>query len=390
MNPIQPVHSQLDRIQYRSLIVGLAGLTLCAAGAFLNPEQFFRSYLLAYLFWIGIALGCFAIVMLHHLVGGAWGFVIRRLLESGTRTLPLMAVLFLPLLLGLHDLYHWAHPAEVAGDKILQHKSLYLNIPFFLARAGMYFAVWIAVTYLLNKWSLTQDRTGEAFLTRRLQFLSGPGLVLYVLTVTFASIDWVMSLEPHWFSTIYGIMFVVGQALAALAFVTAVAVLLADREPLSQVISSAHFHDLGNLLLAFVVLWAYVAFSQYLITWSANLAEEITWYLHRTKGGWAWIGLFLILFHFILPFLLLLSRDTKRRTRMLLIVASTVICMRLVDLFWLVMPAFHPAGFSVHWMDLVAPIGVGGIWVAVFVWQLKRGALLPLHDPRLREAFGRG
>lgn len=379
----QRVHPRLDRIQHRSLIAGGVGLGLCLLGAFLNPEQFFHSYLVAYLFWTGIALGSFAIVMLHHLTGGGWGFVIRRLLEAGTRTLPLMAVLFVPLLFGLPDLYVWARPAEVAGDALLQHKSAYLNVPFFLFRTVVYFAIWIGVTYFLNKWSVEQDRTAEPLLTRRLQVLSGPGLVLYGLTATFASIDWAMSLEPHWFSTIYGVMFIVGQVLAALALMILMAVLLADREPLSNVVSPAYLVDLGNLLLAFVMFWAYMAFSQYIVIWSGNLPEEITWYLHRTTGGWQWIALFLIIFHFAVPFLLLLSRVTKRNVQMLSAVAGAVIVMRLVDLFWLVVPAFHHTGVTIHWMDLVAPVGVGGIWMWFFIWQLKGRPLLPLHDPRL-------
>ncbi len=381
-------HPRLDRIQQRSLIAGGVGLGLCLGGAFLSPEQFFRSYLFAYLFWTGIALGSFAIVMLHHLTGGGWGFVIRRLLEAGTRTLPLMAVLFVPLLFGLPDLYVWARPAEVAGDALLQHKSAYLNVPFFLVRTGIYFAAWISITYFINKWSLEQDRTAEPFLTRRLQFLSGPGLVVYGLTVTFASIDWAMSLEPHWFSTIYGVMFIVGQVLATLALMIPLALLLADREPLSNVVSPAYVLDLGNLLLAFVMFWAYMAFSQYIVIWSGNLPEEISWYLHRTTGGWQWIALFLIIFHFALPFLLLLSRVTKRSIQMLSAVAVALIVIRLVDLFWLVAPTFHHAGVHIHWMDLAAPIGVGGIWMWVFLWQLKGRSLLPLHDPRLPGILG--
>ncbi len=384
----QRVHPRLDRIQHRSLIAGGVGLGLCLGGAFLSPEQFFRSYLVAYLFWTGIALGSFAIVMLHHLTGGGWGFVIRRLLEAGTRTLPLMAVLFVPLLFGLPDLYVWARPAEVASDPILQHKSLYLNIPFFLIRTAGYFAIWIGVTYFLNKWSVEQDRTAEPLLTRRLQVLSGPGLVLYGLTATFASIDWAMSLEPHWLSTIYGVMFIVGQVLATLALMIPMALLLADREPLSNVVSPAYLVDLGNFLLAFVMLWAYMAFSQYIVIWSGNLPEEIPWYLHRTTGGWQWIALFLIIFHFAVPFLLLLSRVTKRSVQMLSAVAAALIVARFVDLFWLVVPAFHHTGVHIHWMDLVAPIGIGGIWMWFFIWQLKGRSLLPLHDPRLAGILG--
>ncbi len=387
MTRTEVVHSELDRIQRRSLLVGGVGLTLCVGGALLDPAQFFQSYLFAYLFWIGIALGSLAILMLHHLVGGAWGFVIRRVLEAAAGTLPVMALLFVPILFGLHDLYVWARPEAVAGSELLQHKSPYLNVPFFLIRTAIYFAAWIGLAFLFNEWSLEQDRTGEPALSRRLQMLSGPGLLVYGLTMTFGSIDWVMSLEPEWFSTIYGITFMVGQALAGFAFAILIAVLLADRQPLAGVVSAAHFHDLGNLLLAFVMLWAYMAFSQFLIIWTGNLPEEITWYLHRAGGGWNWVGLFVVIFHFAVPFLLLLSRGAKRRLHMLFAVAMTIVVMRLVDLFWLVAPAFHPSGVRVHWMDLVAPIGVGGIWMGVFARQLKGRPLLPPHDPYVKEAF---
>jgi hypothetical protein len=341
---------------------------------------------MAYLFWTGIALGCFAIVMLHHMVGGGWGFVIRRLLESGTRTIPLMAVLFLPLFLGLHDLYEWTHSEVVSNDEVLQHKSPYLNVTSFSIRAAAYFAIWMIGAYFLNKWSLEQDRTADRALTRRLQILSGPGLVVYGATVTFASVDWAMSLEPHWFSTIYGIVFMVGQGLATLAFMIIALALLANRKPLSDVVSPQHFHDLGNLMLAFVMLWAYVVFSQFLIIWSGNLPEEIPWYLRRTEGGWQWIAIMLAVFHFALPFVLLLSRGTKRKVRALAMVAVAMIFMRLIDMFWLVAPA-HRTGLSIHWLDVAAPIGIGGIWVAAFVWQLKGKALLPIYDPRLEETL---
>ncbi|MGH7425587.1 MAG: hypothetical protein ACREJP_05415, partial [Candidatus Methylomirabilales bacterium] len=363
-------------------------LMLCLAGAWLNTEQFFRSYLLAYLYWISISLGSFGIVMLHHLTGGGWGFLIRRLLESGTRTLPLMALLFVPLLVGLPHLYLWAQPAAVAADEALRHKSLYLNVPFFTLRTAVYFAAWIGLASVLNRWSLRQDRTAEPHLTRRLQILSGPGLVVYGLTATFASIDWVMSLDPHWFSTIYGMIFIMGQGLTTLAFMITVALILGGRGPLAAAISPARIHDLGNLLLAFVMLWAYLAFSQFLIIWSGNLSEEIPWYLHRGQGGWEWVALFLIVFYFGIPFLLLLSRETKRRARVLVAVAAALVLIRLVDLFWLVAPTFHPAGVRIHWMDLVAPVALGGIWTATFIWYLKGISLVPLHDPRFREGLG--
>jgi hypothetical protein len=373
-----------DRLQRWALAVGGGGVVLCGGGVLLNPTQFFRSYLLAYLFWLGIPLGSLAVLMLHHLVGGAWGAVVRRVLESATRTLPLLVLLFVPLLLGLHDLYSWARPEVVVNDALLQRKSSYLNIPFFVLRSAGYLAVWLAVSYLLNAWSLAQDRTAADPFERRLRLLSGPGLVVYVLTATFASVDWAMSLEPHWFSTIYGILVIVGQLLATLAFAVLVTALLAETPPLSEVISPALFPDLGNLLLAFVMIWAYMAISQFLIIWAGNLPEEITWYIQRTQGGWEWVGLALVLFYFTLPFLLLLSRGVKQRARFLAWVAATILVMHAVDLFWLVVPAFQPVGISLHWMDVVALLGMGGIWIAVFVWQLQGRALLPVHDPGLQ------
>jgi hypothetical protein len=387
MTATESTRRDFDVFQRRSLVVGITALAACAAGAVASPEQFFRSYLLAYLFWIGIALGCFAVVMLHHLVGGGWGFVIRRLLESGTRTLPLMLVLLIPLLFGLRYIYVWARPEAVAADELLQHKSAYLNVPFFLVRTAFYFAAWLGLAYFLNKWSAEQDRAPSAGIKTRLQNLSGPGLVLYGLTVTFASVDWVMSLEPHWFSTIYGIIFMVGQALATLAFVIAALMLLANRRPLADVLRPQHFHDLGNLMLAFVMLWAYVAFSQFLIIWSGNLPEETPWYIARFNGGWGWIAVLLIVFHFMLPFLLLLSRQNKRRLRMLASIAAAMIVVRFLDMLWVVLPAFHAKELRIHWMDLLAPVGIGGIWLATFVWQLKGRPMLPAQPAPLGEGL---
>ncbi|MGE5444003.1 MAG: hypothetical protein ACM3SR_05285 [Ignavibacteriales bacterium] len=390
MNITQELYSQLNRVQKYSLIIGALSLALCVVGAFFNREQFFRSYLLAYVFWIGIALGCFAVLMMYYLVGGLWGVVIRRLLESGTRTLPLMVLLFMPIAFGLSDLYIWARPEAVARDELLQQKSGYLNVPFFLIRAVIYFAVWIGIAYFFNKWSLEQDRTAEPSLIRRLRTLSGPGMVLYWLTATFASVDWIMSLEPHWFSSAYGMIIIAGQVLVTLAFVILMSLFLSGYEPLSNAISSARFHDLGNLLLTFLILWAYVAFSQYLITWSGNATDENSWYVHRMKGGWEWVGLSLMIFYFFLPFLLLLSRYVKRRAQALSAIAAVIIFMHLVYDFWLVEPTFHRTGLRIHWMDFVAPIGIGGIWITVFIHGLKGRALLPIRDPRLEEVLEHG
>ena len=392
VTPVAP--PEFDRLGKRALIVGIAGLALSALWAFFNAEQFFRSYLVAYVFWIGIVLGCLAILMVQHMSGGAWGLVIRRVLEAATRTFLPMALLFIPLAVGLKSIYIWADPDAAAGNatltKLLEHKEPYLNIWFFLGRVVFYFVVWISVTYFLNKWSLEQDRTGDRRITRKMQVLSGPGLVLYGLTVTFASIDWVMSLEPEWFSTIFGILFMGGQGVAAMAFIIAMLVLLKNRKPFSEIIAPRHFHDLGKLLLAFIMLWAYFNFSQFLIIWSGNLPEEIPWYIRRLQGPFKWIGLILVIFHFALPFLMLLSRNLKRDGRRLAALAIVVIIFRLVDIYWLIAPEFHHGQFHLHLLDIIAPIGLGGVWLWLFFQQLKKRPLLPVGDPDLEGAIGPG
>lgn len=389
MNTPEPFPLRLAFLQRRAWLVGAGGLLLGLVGLVLSPAQFFRSYLFAYLFWLSIAIGCAAVVMIYHLVGGAWGFVIRRLLEAGMRTLPVMAVLFLPLLLGLSSLYEWARPEAVAGDALLQHKSAYLNVPFFMVRAALYFAVWVGIAHFLHKWSLAQDETGDPALARRMETVSGPGLVLYGGAVTFAAVDWAMSLDPHWFSTIYGILWMVGQVLTALAFVIVALRLLANQEPLAGVLTRSHFHDLGNLLLAFVMLWAYVSFSQFLIIWSGNLTEEIPWYLRRLHGGWQEVGIALITYHFALPFLVLLTRRAKQSPLALACVAGGLLLMRLIDVFWFIAPEFHPTvGGALHLLDVLALVGIGGIWLGGFIGHLKKVPLLPLHDPQRETVVG--
>jgi hypothetical protein len=385
MRQTETISPQLNRIQMLALIVGVVGAVLAVIGAFINPEQFFYSYLFGYVFWISLALGCFAIMMIHHLVGGTWGFVIRRFLESGAMTLLLMAVLFIPIIFGLRQLYLWARPEEVAEIALLQHKAPYLNVPFFLGRAVLYFVIWIGLAYLFNRWSAEQDRTGDPRLAGRMYTFSAVGLILYTLTATFAAYDWMMSLEPEWFSSIYGVIFMAGQALVTIAFVIILARWLEKREPLSQWLSIPVFNDLGNFLMAFIAFWAYVSFSQYLIIYQSNLPEAVTWYITRSQGGWQWVALILIFFHFALPFVVLLARRIKRNERILTAVAIYMMVMHAVDLFWLVMPSFHRVGLYVHWLDFVIPIGIGGFWVAFFIWQLQRKPLLPLNDPYFQE-----
>jgi hypothetical protein len=387
MSPDPALARAVTRVRRPALIAGIVGLAGCAIGALAAPQQFFRSYLFATLFWGGIALGCLAVLMLRYITGGAWGVPIRRPLESATRTLPLVALFFVPLLFGLSRLYDWARPEDVARDPILRHKTLYLNVPFFVGRGLLYVAAWLLLAFFLNRWSSEQDRAPSPGVNRRLQLLSSGGLVAYGLTITFWSIDWMMSLEPHWYSTMYGVLLIAGQALSGLAFATAVTILLSRYEPLSRVVSAENLHDLGKLLLAFVMFWAYVSFSQYLIIWAGNLPEEIPWYLRRLQGGWGWFGIALIVLHFALPFLLLLPADANRNPRILAFVAFLVVGMRCVDLFWLVRPAFDPGRFEVHWLDLAAFVGLGGLWITIFLWQLLERPLLPRNDPEFPEAL---
>lgn len=396
-----PVPADVADRRGPALVAGLAGLAVCAAGYFLDRDHFFRAYLIAYMFWLGVALGSLALMMVHHQSGGAWGLVIRRILEASSRTLPALAILFLPVVLGMGHLYPWTHADHVQQDEILRHKALYLNTPFFLVRALFYFASWIGLAWVLNRWSRRQD-DGDPAATRRMQLISGGGLVLYGLTITFASIDWVMSINPHWFSTIFGFLFMGGQGLSALAFTVVVATILWRRDPMHHVFNAGHFHDLGKLMLAFVMLWAYFNFSQYLIIYSGNLVEEIPYYITRTTHGWGYVALTLVIFHFAAPFALLLSRDLKRSANRLVLVAVAILVVRLVDLFFLVSPEFaasganlhlaagggaHESGLFVHWLDAAAPIGIGGIWLWLFLSRLAERPLLPVRDPHLTEAL---
>jgi hypothetical protein len=380
---------ELAGLQRRLLVAGAVGGAVSLVGLLVDVRQFLQSYLMAYMLCLGVTLGCLALGMIHQLSGGAWGVVIRRPIGAATRTLPVMTLLFLPIAFGVRYLYVWTNADLVARDEVLQHKHVYLNTPFFLIRAAIYFSVWNALAYFLNRWSLRQDQTAEEKLARRMQMLSGGGLLAYGFTITFASFDWMMSLEPHWFSTIYGVLIVGGQGLSALAFLIVVLVWLSRRAPLDRIVVPAHFHDLGNLMLAFVMLWAYFSFSQYLIIWSGNLPVEIAWYMHRLETGWRFVGIALIVGHFAVPFIVLLSRQVKRQPGLLLKVAVFVLLVRLVDLFWLIAPEFHQHGLAISWLDIVLPLALGAIWLGCFVWQLRGRAILPVHDPEFDEALGR-
>jgi hypothetical protein len=382
---------RLDRLGTRALVGGTAAFAVLAAIWVIWPRHFYPAYLVGYLFWLGIVLGSIGLCMLHHLVGGSWGLVVRRPLEAGAATAPLFALLFLPIALGMQSLYPWATPA--GAEHLSEHlRSGFLNAPLFLARALGYFCIWTALAFLLAGASSRQDHATDHRLSRRLQVLSGPGTVILFAASTFAAVDWIMSLEAPWVSTIFGAMVITGEAMATFAAMIAVTALLAEDEPMSAIAAPERLNDLGNLLLAFVMLWAYMSFSQYLIVWSGNLTEEIPWYLKRTRGGWEWVALALVICQFFLPFFLLLIRENKRHTRSLFHVALVILAMHWIDLVWLVVPASSdPASPRIAWIEVAASAlavcGVGGIWTALFLARLKRLPLVPLNDPSLLEAL---
>lgn len=393
----------LQSLQRRAAIVGGVGLGLWMLGwivalALDNAglrEKVFFSYLFAFCFSMSIPLGCLAIWMLHNQTGGVWGLVLRRALEAGARTIPFMAILFVPLAFGLGQLYPWVHPQQVqerAVRHVIEHRAAYMNPVAFLIRTAIYFALWSAIALRLDRWQIEQDRAWNVMRARRMQDLSGPGLLLYGLAVTFAAIDWLMSLEPEFFSTIYGVLIAIAQALPAYAFAVVIATHLTPPTPSSEAavhVEPELWNDVGNLMLALVMLWAYMSFAQLLLVWSGNLPEEIVWYLKRSQFGWQYVAIFLAVFYFAAPFSLLLSRALKRDPARLRMLALVVIAVSAVHFFWLITPVYaariadnHTGGpITLHWLDVAALAGVGGTTLAIFLWQLGRRPLTPPTAP---------
>lgn len=386
--------AEIGQMSSRFLMFGGIGLAGLVAGWFAAPDVFWQSYLIGFIFWINITLGSLAVLMVQHLSGGKWGLVARRVLEAATRTLPVMAILFIPLALNLPALYAWARP-EAASDPLIQTKASYLNASFFYMRAAAYFVIWGGLVFLLNRWSREQDERPAAIpgpADRRFRVLSGPGLVLYVLTITLMSVDWIMSLDPHWYSTIFGILTIGGQGLATMAFAILVLAGLARSQPMARVADAEAFHDLGKLMFAFVLLWAYFSVSQLLIIWSANLPEEIPFYLERLHGPWYPISVLVLLGQFVLPFLLLLSESFKRNPRTVARIALWILIMRVVDIAWTIGPVFEESrhGSSLHWLDFAAVLGIGAVWSFFFFRNLGSRAVVPARDPYLKEVLAHG
>src|SRR6202011_5200319 len=363
----------VDRIRQRALIAAVVGLLICIIGIIKAPDRFFPSYLLPFIFVLGLSLGSLGLLMLQHLTGGDWGIMIRRPLESATRALVVVAVLFIPILFRMKYLYSAWLNAPASGEGALsKFQQGYLTPGGFRIRAVIYFAIWGILVFLFNRWSREQDANRDDLAVhRRLKVFAGPGIILYVFVMTFAAIDWVMSLSPHWASTIYGFLFIAGQLISSMSLMIAVIVLLAGKEPLLGVVQKRHLHDLGKLLLAFVMLWAYFSFSQLLIIWSGNQPEEISFYRSRLYGQWGVVAVIVLVFHFFVPFFLLLSRDLKRNPRLLPKVAMWMIFVRLVDLFWMTRPEFTARAIP-SWIDFVVPIALIGLWLAFFAFYLQK------------------
>lgn len=379
--------ARLGKFQTLSLWAGVAALALCTAGFFPDRRQFFFSYLAGWLFWLGLSAGSLLIVMIHHLTGGRWGYPARRLWEAAFMVLPVMLLLFIPICFGLGELYPWARPADVLAEKVLRHRQGFQSGWAFAVRAAVILGILAGLAVSLRKCSLRQDATPDAAPTRRARVISGPGLIIAGLALTFASVDWVMSLEKRWFSSIFGIVFMGGQVLGAFAFAIVMLAMLRTEEPYRDTLNKTQVHPLGNLLLTAVMFWAYVSFGQLLIIYSGDLPPELDWYLHRIAGGWKYVVIALGIFHFLAPFFLLLFRVMKLHPGPLAAIAAMVLAAHAMDAYWMVMPSFHQTRLNPRWLDLAAPIGIGGLWISFFLARLRSAALLPPHDPGRRFNF---
>lgn len=386
----EPESTGIARAQFPSLILGIIGLVACAIGWMVKPQEFYRAYLPSFIFWFEIGAGALAVLMLQYVTGGEWGVMIRRPLGAAARTMPLLAVFFVPLVIGLPHIYVWANHEAVEHDHLLQLKQPYLNPTFWTIRAAIYFALWILWAWRLRALSLKfyEDRSPDTELKRR-KWAAG-GLLMIVLTLTFASVDWLMSLEPKWYSSMFGISFTVGCGLAAFAYVTFLLTQLVRTKAMADILKPSHLRDLGNLMLAFVMLWAYTAFSQFLLIWYGNIKEETPYYLVRQQGVWGAIAGTLIVFHFFLPFFMLLMRPIKDNPRTIAVVTSILIAMRYVEIYWLSAPALYGVRFHFSWMSIAALVGIGGIWFWFLVQQLKGQTIIPIHETWVDEAIREG
>jgi hypothetical protein len=375
-----------SRVGQIALIIGIIGLVLTATGYFVDKTQFYHSYLTAFFFWLSIALGGLFFTMLHHLVGAIWSVVLRRLAENIMICIPLLAIFLIPVLFGIGELFHWSHPEAVAQDHLLQSKAPYLNVSFFIIRAVFYFVIWVLLARYLLRLSLAQDGGHTESISKKMRVASAPGMILFALTVTFASFDWLMSLDAHWYSTIFGVYVFSGSLLAMLAFLMRFVLYLDGTDTLRGIITREHWHDMGKLIFAFTVFWGYMAFSQYFLIWYGNIPEETVWFLHRWEHGWQYISLFIVFGHFVIPFFVLFPYSTKRSRPVMLVMTIWILAMHWVDLYWIVMPNLHREAVKFSWIDFAPMLGIGGIFIWFFWSRVRVTPLLPAGDPGLEES----
>ena len=380
-----------------SLRLGIGAVALIASlvGLFLGEEsakQFYHSYLVAYMFGLSLVLGAMFFVLIQHLSRAGWSVVVRRLAENVMGAMPLMALLFVPLIFGHGTLYHWVHlshlaPGDAGYDPVIAGKTGYLNSTFFFVRVALYFAVWIGIARWFRKTSIQQDQTGDPALTLKMARVAAPCMLLFALSLTFAAIDWLMSLDPHWFSTIWGVYYFAGSFMSFMAMMALLLMWLRGKGLMTDTVTTEHFHDVGKLMFAFMVFWTYIAFSQYMLIWYANLPEETLWYQHHLEGNWNSIGETLMVGHFLVPFAFLMSRHIKRARATLAVGAVFLLLMHLIDMHWVVMPMLHHHGLHLTWLDFTTVIAVLGLLTGVVLRNVQGASLVPERDPRLRESL---
>jgi hypothetical protein len=382
------------KAQLTAIIVAAVGLGLTLAGGLFglgghgeaDSKQFFFSWLTSFAFYTTIGLGALFFVILHHLVRASWSTGLRRIAENLAINLPLMAVLSIPVVIGLKKVYHWAGEHGAIADPILEAKHSYLNVSAFGVRAVVFFVLWTAIIWFFRSNSVAQDSTGAHALTFKMRRFAPLSMLTFALSSTFFAFDWLMSLDYHWFSTMFGVYIFAGSVISFFATTILVVLWLTRNNVLANTLTVGNFHDAGKLMFGFIVFWTYVSFSQYFLIWYANIPEETAWYLHRSQGGWQYLGTLVIVGHFILPFWVLMSRHIKRNRMILGVGAFWMLLMHFVDLYYVIMPSLHHH-FHPHWLDITAFVGMGGVFFAAFIFWCRKAAVIAHKDPQLEASM---